>query len=104
MSTGSLPTLEQIPAMNEWELGVAILQWLGPTGSTSFQSLVEGRFGPFHQQDDGHPAVHQLSDAWAWLVAKGHIGPTCGSPATYRATARGRGRAQYSGPSAGDPW
>lgn len=102
MTAGSLPTLEQILAMKEWELGVAILQSLGPTGSTSFHSLVESSFGPYRQQDDGHPAVHQLSDAWAWLVAKGHIGPTCGSPAMYRATARGRIRAQFSVPSTGD--
>ena len=99
-----LPTLEQIPNMEEWKLGVAILQALGPTGTTSFHTLVEGRFGPLRQQDDEHPAVHRLSDAWAWLVAKGHIGPTCGSSTVYRATARGRSRAQHSRPTTGDQW
>ena len=104
MSSSAVPTLDEIPNKEDWELGVAILRSLGPDGTMSFHGLVERCFGPYQQQHDGHPAVARLSDAWAWLLAHGFIGPTSSSPTAYRATSRGRGRSQHNSRSTGDLW
>ena len=58
------------------------------------------------EPDDHRPAVESLSDAWAWLVAHGHIGPTPESSTNlrFRPTWRGRTRAENSGRSTGDLW
>ena len=91
MNYGTTPSAEQLRELPTAELGLIVLTTLG--NQENIRNILNGhkRAHSENRETDVSHLLGRLSDAWAWLVAEGCVGPhQYQSSGWYRVTERGR--------------